>query len=398
MPRRSVVVAGTAGELAIVDWAGAAAPELRMLLDPEDPRPSPLSDTPAAFVWPTWTAAGDALLTSTLPVPGSESPACLVKCALDGGSVEVLYRNPDGTTPLGPGLPHYINPSPDGRHIALLTQTLSAGLMLVLVDVDAAGRGPGQLLTRGAPLFTAWSPASDALLMHAGGELSLMEAATAPSSRLLAANHVGYRVPAWSPEGSRIAVIAPHGDRLILQILDRSGELLTATAVLEGPAAVAWSPDGATLALAEHVRDNTGRYTGLRLVSASGETVRSVESRSCLAFIWSPIGTALAVLQPAARDGEVSWLVVDREGRQVRRFPAFEPSAEFGVYTTFFDQYALSHRLWSADGGALLACGRMQLNGTPPELMGPSIYVQNVASGSVESVAAGRIAFWSGQA
>jgi len=138
-----------------------------------------------------------------------------------------------------------------------------------------------------------------------------------------------------------------------------------------------------------HVLKTLGR------IPRDGSGERRARCGECLAFVWSPSGEHLAVLLPTPRDGHASWLVLDRDGEPAKRFPAFEPSPEFSMAIAFFDQYALSHRLWSADGTRLLACGRMQLNGTPPELLGPTIYVHDLRDGSTRAVAPGVSAFWS---
>jgi hypothetical protein len=103
----------------------------------------------------------------------------------------------------------------------------------------------------------------------------------------------------------------------------------------------------------------------------------------------------LAALVPEAREGRVAWVIVGRDGRIERRFPPFRPSGELSTYVGFFDQYALSHRLWAPDGSAILGCGRVAHNGTPPELSPSRVYSFDIATGEAVEIAAGGIAFWS---
>lgn len=377
---------GPVGELLLLPESGAP----RILAHPEQP-PASGARKPFAYAWPTWTADGAALLVSTLEAAEGGPPAQLLRVGRDGATTP-LFRSSEGNALLGPGMPYYANPSPDARHVALLAPTPMVGLTLLFLD--AAGRGPAQPVARGAPLFSAWSPQSDALLLHAGGELSLLEMATAPATQTFARNHTGYRVPAWAADGTSFAACAPDGPRFSLQRFDRTGKQLGALAESASTAAFAWSPDGGLIALAQLLPTQPPRYANLRLVNADGGE-RRARCGDCLAFFWSPSGDQLAVLLPTPRDGHAAWLVLDRDGKPLKRFPPFEPSPEFSMAIAFFDQYALSHRLWSADGTRLLACGRMQLNGTPPELLGPTISVHDVRDGSTRAAAPGVCAFWS---
>ncbi|HZQ35588.1 MAG TPA: hypothetical protein VFD32_06620 [Dehalococcoidia bacterium] len=379
---------GPVGELLLLPENGA--PEV--LAHPEQP-PTAGERHAYAYAWPTWTADGAALLVSNLETPSENGPPAQLLRVERHGAAAPLFRSSEGNALLGPGMPYYVNPSPDARHVALLTPTPMVGLTLLFLD--ARGRGPAQPVARGAPLFSAWSPQSDALLLHAGGELSLLELATAPATQTFARNHTGYRVPAWAADGNSYVVCAPDGPRFSLQRFDRSGKQFGALAESASTAAFAWSPDGGLVALAQLLPSQPPRYANLRLVNADGSGERRARCGGCLAFLWSPSGEYLAVLLPAPRDGHAAWLVLDRDGLPVKRFPPFEPSPEFSMAIAFFDQYALSHRIWSADGTRLLACGRMQLNGTPPELLGPTIYVHDLRDGGTRAVAPGVIAFWS---
>ncbi|MHB8576218.1 MAG: hypothetical protein ACYDCQ_12905 [Dehalococcoidia bacterium] len=393
------ILVGTdlAGGLFCLRADGQGGCTLTTIADPEDEPPSASGRAPAAYVWPTWLPGQPAVLASTIEVPIADGPpAQLLRLATGGGDAIVLHRSPQGSAMVGPNAPYYVNPSLDGKHVAVLTQAAPGGLALLFAD--ALGRGPAQPIHRGAPLFSAWAPASDALLLHVGGELSLMEIASAPSMQVLAGNHVNYRVPAWSPDGSTIAVAVPDGGEVAVELIGRDGGLRQSLVTARGLAAFAWSPDGEMLAVASGRASDPPLFADLGLVPAAGGPRRPAQIGDCLAFCWSPNGSRLAALCPDAREGRLAWTVLDREGRRVRRFSGFRPSAEFGVYVAFFDQYALSHRLWSPDGSAILGCGRIVNNGTPPELLPSRLFSFDVDSGDTVDVAAGGIAFWSAAA
>src|SRR5262249_13899715 len=112
--------------------------------------------------WPAW-LGHDRLCVSATTADGR--PAIY---ALEPGKPgkTLLYRPPPGLpAEIAPALPHYLNPSPDGRHAALATPGDGA-LTLFMLDAEQPGSPPE--LTRGAPLFSCWAPSGDALLVHAG--------------------------------------------------------------------------------------------------------------------------------------------------------------------------------------------------------------------------------------
>src|SRR5207244_13617159 len=68
-----------------------------------------------------------------------------------------------------------------------------------------------------------------------------------------------------------------------------------------------------------------------------------------VAFYWSPDATRLAIvgLDTAART--LTWSTVGIDGKTKRALGSFLPSSEFGFELPFFDQYAQSTSVWSAD-------------------------------------------------
>lgn len=389
MTRAALACIGALGQLVLLTSDHAASP--RILLHP-DAEPPLLLPAPAGFAWPTWLGDGSALSVSTVEYPAASALGPrLLRVAVAGAALTELYQDPLGTALVGPRTPHYVNPSPDGSNLLALVPGRGS---LRLVFLDGAARGPGQTIAHGSPLFSAWSPNGDAFLLHTGAELTLTDLATAPAARSLAINHVGYRVPAWSPDGELFAVSVPTGRRATLELWDRDGVPARSLGPSWNGAAIAWSPDGALIAQAALARPDAGRYTNLQVVPAKGGQPRHVYDGECAAFLWSPDGTRLALLVPGVQEGLVAWTVIDREGVRIRRFPDFDPSPEFSLHVTFFDQYALSHRLWAPDGRGILACGRVPSDGLPPDAVPSCIYDCDLASGETRFLAHGSIAFW----
>jgi TolB protein len=94
--------------------------------------------------------------------------------------------------------------------------------------------------------------------------------------------------------------------------------------------------------------------------------------------------------QPAQRGRPALRLwVVDVASGQQQPLLSFRPSAIFlSQFIPFFDQYALSHRLWSPASDALVL-PMMDGNGNS------AIHVVSVESSEVTRVAEGTMAFWS---
>jgi TolB protein len=143
--------------------------------------------------------------------------------------------------------------------------------------------------------------------------------------------------------------------------------------------------------------------------AATGE-VRLLSSEPIVAFFWSPDGRYLAALS-ISRSGEgdinaqaakdvfgklgrqqnlprLRLLVYDVTTDEGRLLFSFVPTITFVTqFLPFFDQYALSHRLWSPDSSALVL--PMVENGRN------EIFIINVVSGQKQFLAEGSMPFWS---
>jgi TolB protein len=109
----------------------------------------------------------------------------------------------------------------------------------------------------------------------------------------------------------------------------------------------------------------------LRFIDAATGDLETVTDDTVLAFFWSPDGQYLAYFTPVrargdgvARAGDEFYaqtgnilfdvLVVDVATLESRYLYSFTPTQVFvGQFLPFFDQYALSHRVWSPDSDAL---------------------------------------------
>ena len=224
---------------------------------------------------------------------------------------------------------------------------------------------PGQFASIGAP---AWSPDGTQLaveVIHAFFEdhgfqyyysdVYVLDA-VAPAGRTwraLTANRASYS-PSWSPDGKRIAYFSEGH----INIVDAGGgepvRLTRGVGYYDVGPLPRWSPDGARLAFASVVDDNLEVF----IVNADGSGLTNVTRSSAFDYdpSWSPDGARLTF--DSNRDGlPVSVFVVDADGSNVRRLtslsgycwgPACSPD---GRQIIFSSGGAL--RVMNADGSSL---------------------------------------------
>jgi WD40 repeat protein/Flp pilus assembly protein TadD len=177
--------------------------------------------------------------------------------------------------------------SPDGRYLATKHHP---GYALTVWDVDQRAvvvDEPGPVSERAA----GFSPDSRRIaLAREGGEILVYDLATGqpiPLSNVPAARDLAFR-----PDGGQIAVISSRLNKSSCQILDsRSGQLVRSIPLKGiGEVSVAWSPDGATLAIpCEDLRIyQWDAATGARKATLEGHI-----SKGLLAA-FHPSGTLLA--------------------------------------------------------------------------------------------------------
>ena len=294
----------------------------------------------------------------------------------------VIYHSPDHP-------PFYLYWSPDGRRVSFLT-TEPADLALRVAPAD--GSAPATVVRTGSPLYWAWA-GPDRLLVHSGiGGTDVFFGVVDPDGTVPepAAGAAGqFRAPAVSADARFRGYTSPATatpERVIVESADRT---IRHGLGVYGTAALDFGPVGSELAFiaASTASPALGVPIGpLRLMDAASGAVRTLLPDSVLGFFWSPDGTTIAALQlvsPGSDQVAATGGIVLASSTGAGRRPGLAAPAPPGaalrlIFVTvgsgailsqrtvrlsdlfvqqvlpFFDQYALSHRLWAPDGASVV--------------------------------------------
>jgi len=339
-----------------------------------------------AFGSPVWSPDGSRIAAVGQGPDGASIYVFAAGRPASGGAARpvVVYRDPDHP-------PFYLYWTPDGRTLSFLANEPD-GFSLRVAPADGSGpvdgSGPGAIIRQGAPLYFAWQGA-ERLLLHVGsgsgafvGEVGLDGASVAPA----AVGPGEFRAASSSRDGTYSAYVRQGaGSTGEIVIAPRGGTGGHALPVF-GPAAFLFDPTGDSLA--SIAADEPGAGTPpfplgpLRLIDARSGAVRTLLDGSVIGFFWAPNGRTIAALRVAPRvdqtadTGPVRARTVSaRPAAAAAALPGLELRLDFvevalGIVRSerdvrlgsqfvnqllpFFDQYALSHRLWSPDSSSII--------------------------------------------
>jgi TolB protein len=361
----SIAIVGADGLLSLVDANG---------------RPSALSPaTDAALGFPAWSADGSRIAV----VRNSNVNEILVfdaQHAAAGQAVDplVIFRNSTVD-------PFYLSWTPDDRVSFLADDPEGQSLRVAPADGSAPldGTGPGATIRSGHPFYFDWIE-RDRVLVHIGtgtdaflGEIGLDGTPVAPPLKAPG----DFRSAVVSHDRSFVGYVRAGADPSAdVVVAARDGSSAHAMPVF-GTAAVAFDPVGDTIASIGPTQPADARFTiplgPLRLLDpASGKALTLVDG-SVVSFWWSPDGTTIAALRvqpvattasltsstaassavpsPAPGATEIRLLFVDVASGEIRSQSVVLPGQLFvDQFMTYFDQYALSHRLWAPDSSSFL--------------------------------------------
>jgi TolB protein len=305
--------------------------------------------------------------------------------------------------------PIYLYWSPDSREVSFLAND-RASLGLWLAAADAAS--PARQIASGQPFYWDWGQDSDQLFIHTGGldadaRLAFLDTGSQRTGENVARPGL-FQAPGISAGGRYLAYAQADGDQFQVVVEDRRSGRRNAVPHL-GLAALGWSPTEQRLAFTSPRIDQLTSAGPLRLLDGETGQVTTLVQDTVFAFFWSPDGRRIAYLtvesggsspgagrpvglasQPAqpSRLALRLWVVDVASGLQ-QPVLSFRPSPIFlSQFIPFFDQYALSHRLWSPASDALVL---PMMDGSGNS----AIHVVSVESGEAMRVADGTMAFWS---
>jgi len=378
----------TVGSIAVIDPSGALS-----VVDSSGHSTVLAGGTGVAFGFPAWSPDGARIAA----VAGSPSETSISVYSVRGSATGpfatpvVVYRSAEVR-------PFYLYWAPGGRSLSFLA-TESDGLSLRLAPADGSAplnvSGRGAVIRRGEPLYYDWIGA-DRLLLHvgAGSEAFLGEVGLDGTSAAPALARPGiFRSAVMSADRQYVAYVrAGRGgpDDVVVAARDGSSEH---TLRVFGIAAVVFDPIGDTVASIGSVQAgqaDVGFPVGpLRLVDARSGATRTLLDGLVVAFFWSPDGRTIAALRLQATGGstadtgpilaaaaiasptafpsappsasptgpptEVRVVFVDVATGAIKSERVVRPGRRFvNEVLPYFDQYALSHRIWAPDSSAIL--------------------------------------------
>lgn len=260
---------------------------------------------------------------------------------------------------------------PDCRQLAFLIEkdrveaSGDIGLHLLEIDGDVVAN---QLLGLGRPFFFSWHPAGREMVWHTGGARRFNEAAqltrfdmdTGQTEKSPLVPGL-FLAPAWSPAGDGwLGVLAEDNvDQLHLVGVNPPPQHLDDT--IDNQFAFIWSPDGRQVAYAIRKSSDDPAFDPIHLLDVKTGQSRRITDRNfrIVAFFWSPDGEKLAYLQqPTANADWLQWRVFNLRTGIDRGFAVFVPGYQMLYVLGSFNQYAQSHRLWSADSRYLVYADR----------------------------------------
>ncbi|HLO27908.1 MAG TPA: hypothetical protein VK249_02160 [Anaerolineales bacterium] len=410
LERKSGLIAymGADGNVYVSDQAGKKLQQLTK----DAVIPKNQGDPFLIYQYLTWSRDGSQLAFVSVNSDGTQAKSKLMVANMDDNSVNAVYTS-------GSEHPVYLNWSPDNANVGFISTNVS-NQNLILQSVPSKG-GDRTILDTGAPYYWSWAPDGHEMIVHAGGSANSTPEhiaflnvgskditeqvldSTAPSSQ--AGTTQAFQAPAWSPDGSHIALARTVDKENQIVITDSTGENPKKVGTFTNKTAFAWSGDSTRLAYLDSTQAlDAGTLGSLHVVDleTSKETVKDGD---ILAFFWSPSGKEIAyfILFQANSNSSggssgstqttpqfvLDLNVLDVTTGESRELFKYRPTQQFLSVLPYFDQYHQSVTIWSPDNNNLVL-SFIDDSGNP----GIAVVA---ASGKLEPriLTQGYLAFWS---
>jgi TolB protein len=327
--------------------------------------PRTVAASGSSFQFPVWSPDGTRLAAIGTAPDGRGALYVLdPRAAMDGAPAQLpkpVYG--PATSP-----PIYAYWSPDGRLVSFITSE-AEGLALRVASPDDPGRS--QVLRFGEPMYWQWIDPGR-LLIHDGTVAPGDEVAELPLASAVpdpVGGPIGeFQAPGVSASLGYRAYITTDGTHPALAINQRGGTTTTRIPVA-GMSALGWAPVGDVLAYTAPATLNGLSVGPLHLVDARSGSDRTLADGMVVAFFWAPDARTIAVIDLVTANGQTAAITptpppgtptlrlrfVDVASGTVRsQRDILLPDILVSDFLPFFDQYALSHRVWSPASDAIV--------------------------------------------
>jgi TolB protein len=398
LERKSGLIAyvGLDGNMYVSDQGGG---KLQQLTD-DAVIPQNQGDPVHFYQYPTWARDGNQVAFSGLNVQGLEASSTVIIANIDEESTKEVYSSQSEH-------PIYLYWSPDNENISFISAT-ATNQNIILQTAPASG-GERTIIDTGSPYYWSWAPDGNVMIVHTGSEtstspdhLAFLRVDSGVLEQSLDSIPASFQAPAWSPDGSRIALARLSDNENQIIVTDSAGENPKTIGTFTNKTAFAWSSDSNKLAYLDSAQALAAGIVGAMHVYDMETSKETVVDQNIAAFFWSPSGEEIAyyVLATTNEGGSESadttaptlalqLNVLDVSTGESRTLFTYLPTNQFLSILPYFDQYHQSATIWSPDNNNLVL-SFLDGEGNP----GIAIVA---ASGQLEPrlLAGGYIAFWS---
>jgi len=350
------------------------------------------------YSWPVWSPDGSRL-------------ACFHVVTAEAGQTDGLYIFDVANAQIlhsykAQGLqPIYAYWAPNSKQLAIL---LGGGGPLSLGLWPTAGSKQPKAIAQGVPFYFDWRADAQALLMHTGGDteakeghsVSLLDVSSGKRTMVSRSPSV-FGPPSWSRDGKWLAYgdTVKDQEKTALMIAAADGATPKSFGTFPARITMEWSPTQSQLAVASSSFPGDPLIENLQLVDISSGKARQLVKGNFAAYFWSPDGKRILYAGRKPNSLLWTWSVVDVEDGKNHEVTDFIPSRPTLLVFQYFDQYALSHRVWSPDSKYFTFAGSAGSELHPAvAAQNPSVYVVEAkGKASPQSLSDGHVAFWSPQ-
>ena len=322
------------------------------------------------YLFPTWSPDSQQIAFVGVSGDRDRREGVIHIAPVAGGNVKTVFKSESQ-------FPFYLYWAPDSRRIGFLAQAENE-MALMLGQTD--GQGDARKLESGAPMYWAWSPDAQTMLLHVGGSsrdsgnarLALLRWQDGKTPQKFSDQPGAFQAPQFAPDGSAILYASSTStDEDELFVANPQGTNAKSLLTFAGTIAFAWSPDSKRIASMVTPDDAELPMQGPIWVSdADGKNRKQITTEDALAFYWSPDSKQIAyltIVMPGQSSGRsnnlpglnipqhqaetihLRWNVVSSDGGKARTLATFVPTDNFISVLPFFDQYARSLTFWSPD-------------------------------------------------